>query len=207
MKKGLKIFIFVLIMLLIILVGDTIYAYINKSVPVIHLKDKSNNVDKGIFFDVYYCDDKENKIVGKFSKFECSVDDEKKEEVPTTTTTKKVSARKKAFSEEILNKYTEYGNVDKDNLKSFEIKEILMDGYYASKAEEKYYQVRFNYECKDGTRSCVSLQIETDYVSFNEYDGYYNLWVLAKNDKVLKFKTGISININSDYVEKLEEIE
>lgn len=206
MKKVLKIFIFVLIILLIILIGDSIYAYVSKSTPMIHLKDKSNNVDKGIFFDVYHCDDKENEIVGKLSKFECLVDDEKKEEVPTTTT-KKVSARKKAFSEEILKKYTEYGNVDKNNLKSFDIIDILMDGYYASKSEEKYYQVSFNYECNDGTRSCVSLKIGDESIYLNEYDGFYCLWVLAKNDKVLKFMTGVSININSNFVFESELVE
>lgn len=52
------------------IVGDSIYSYINKSVPFIHFKDKSTNVDRGIFFDVYNCNE-ENKIVGKLSKYEC----------------------------------------------------------------------------------------------------------------------------------------
>lgn len=206
MKKIIKICLMVLLIMLCFIVGDTIYSVISNSIPIIHFKDKTNNIDRGIFFDVYHCDDKENKIVGKFSKYECSVDDKVTEQTTTITTTNKISTRKKKFSEEILNKYTEYGNVDKENLKSFEIIDILNYGYYASNPDEVYYQVRFNYECKDDTKSCVSLKIKNDYLYFNEYDGYYNLWLIAKNEKVIKFITGVSINMNSNFVFESKEI-
>ncbi len=108
MKKSIKIILMLLLVLLCFIVGDTIYSLICNSVPIIHFKD--NNIDKGIFIDVYHCDDKENKIVNKFSKYECLVEDKKKKE---ETATEAISARKKAFSEEILNKFTQRGNVDK----------------------------------------------------------------------------------------------
>ncbi len=203
MKKSIKILISVLLIMLCFIVGDSIYSYINKTVPFIHFKDKSTNVDRGIFFDVYNCNE-ENKIVGKFSKYECQKEEIIEEKV---TTTKPVSARRKAFSEEILNKFIEHGNVDKSNLKSFNIIEISNIGYYASKPEEIYYQVLFNYECNDNTKSCVSLKIGEDDIYFNESVNCYSLWLIAKNDKVLKFMHGISININSDFVQEAELIE
>lgn len=121
--------------------------------------------------------------------------------------TEQVSEIKKSFSEEILEEFTKHGNVDKDNLKEFNIKEIYTYGYYASKPKEIYYQVRFTYECKDGTKSCVSLKIaKDDYISFNEYEGYYNLWVIAKDYKVVKFMTGVSVNFNYVFVFEAEKI-
>lgn len=207
MKNDKKIVILMLIVLLLILVGDSMYAYINNSTPIIHLKDTSKNIDEGIFFNVYHCGNKENKIVGKLSKYECSVDDKDNKEKTTTTTTK-INERKKTFSEEILNEYIEYGNVDKDNLKSFDITKILSYGYYASKPDEIYYQVEFKYECKDRTDKCVNLRIDWDgdYDVLYHDDGIQIIWIIAKNDKVIKFMNGVTVNINSNFIFTDEKI-
>lgn len=124
--------------------------------------------------------------------------------VKVSEKTEQVSEIKKKFSEEILGEFTKLGNVYKDNLKEFNIRKILHTGYYASRPEEKYYQIEFSYECKDGSTNCIKLNINDDQL-YGE-DGYYVFSVIAKDYKVIKFMAGVSININSNFVSEAEEI-
>lgn len=165
-------------------------------------------IEKGY---MYLCASIRNDYTTDFI-MKCSIENykcEKDDDIRIETDSKidqesMISERKKAFSEEILNKFIEYGNVDKDNLKTFNIERILNIGYYASKSDEIYYQVAFNYECKDGGRSCVSLEINDD--SLYEFEGNYYFSLVAKNDKVIKIMSGVAFNFNSDYVPQQEEI-
>lgn len=94
MKDAKKIVVFMLIIFLILLIGDSMYGYVNKSVPLIHFKDKSKGIDRCLFFNVYHCRDNENEIVGKFSKFECSKDNKSKNEEVTSTTKQPIMTKK-----------------------------------------------------------------------------------------------------------------
>ncbi len=111
------------------------------------------------------------------------------------TITEKKSKKEKKFSDEIVNKYIEFGHVDKDNLNSLDVVGITGYGYYESKPDEIFYQIKFKYECKDGTSKCLKLCADCVGVCVPLYKGNNNqiVWALVKNDKVVEFTNGVLI--------------
>lgn len=82
MKKGLKISLIVILVIIAFIVIDTMQAVIFKHSPLIswkqELEESGSYIDRGIIIDTYYCT-KEQDIVtihieSKFSKFSCPVD-------------------------------------------------------------------------------------------------------------------------------------
>lgn len=198
MKKFLKIILIVAGVLLGIILLDTLQARLFKNSPIISWKESlegDSYVDKGIVMNTYYCV-KDQDIVTvswhfKNSKFSCPIySDNKKEDT---------SEEMKIITNVIKQKYIEFGYMDEKNIDTFEVKRIYEYGYYASLPNIKYFEVAFNYSCKNSGDDCISFRNYHEEVNYTT-DTHYNVWIVKDNDEIVDFRSGMSVNINSDFV-------
>ena len=218
MKK--KCFMVVFIAIIGIIVLDSTLAIVNKTSPIIKIRYVYNNeishIDKGVFFDTYYCSDNSKKKILKTNKYDCinkkqqenleekttissttSTINKKTSTTKTTTKTSIVKSKKKEHIASLLEKkYIELGYIEKEELNKINVLEIYEDGYYKSNPEEKYYQIKFVYECKNKTNDCINYKIESSHNNLP----CSLIWLIMKDNKIIQLKRGITININSDYV-------
>lgn len=115
-----------------------------------------------------------------------------------TTTTKKYSDRFNNFSKLIKSEMVKKKFIDESNLKSFEIIEIYINGYYAERPKKFHYQINFNYECNDNTYNCIDY-LYMEKPNSNNRD-YFVIWVYGNEGKIDDLSGGISINMNDNYV-------
>lgn len=115
-----------------------------------------------------------------------------------TTTTKKYSDRFNNFSKLIKSEMINKKFIDERNLKSFEIIEIYINGYYAERPKKFHYQINFNYECNDNTYNCIDY-LYMEKPNSNNRD-YSVIWVYGNEGKIDDLSGGISINMNDNYV-------
>ena len=89
--------------------------------------------------------------------------------------------------------------LNNDNLKSFDIEKVYLDGYYTNDSNNKYFEVDFKYTCKDNSKDCVK-----DFYK-DDYDNSI-VWIYTNFDetKILEIKKGISISFedmnNGNYI-------
>ena len=77
MKKGLKITLIVISIILTFIILDTIQALVFNNSPILKLREFINGgntyyIDKGLFVNHYYCANKEEKTIFKNTKYACS---------------------------------------------------------------------------------------------------------------------------------------
>lgn len=74
-------------------------------------------------------------------------------------------------------------------------------GYYKSKPNILYIQVDYLSECKDGIYACDNLYGGS--IEAVEEDGYMTFWIEIDMNTytILDVMTGISVSINSDWVQ------
>ncbi len=89
MKKGLKIILIVIGVLIGIIVLDTIQAKIFNNSPLLKIRDNIDDetidyIDKGLFVNHYYCTNKEEKTLFKGKKYNCPKTDNDTEEILET---------------------------------------------------------------------------------------------------------------------------
>ena len=78
MKKGLKIFLIILLVLIGIVAIDTIQAIVFNNSPILHIREHINKcnekdyIDKGIIVNYYNCNN-ESKTLFKSTKYNCMV--------------------------------------------------------------------------------------------------------------------------------------
>ena len=96
--------------------------------------------------------------------------------------------------------------INKNNLKSFSVKKVYLDGYYKNDSNKKYFEIDFKYTCKDNSKDCVK--------SFHKDDnGNSIVWIYTDFDekKVYDIKKSISISYedmnNENYIRVGEIIE
>ncbi len=85
MKKGLKITLIVLGVLIGIVVLDTLQAKVFDNIPLLKIRDNldggsTDYIDKGIFVNHYHCNNNEDVTTWKGTKFACSVKESNTEE-------------------------------------------------------------------------------------------------------------------------------
>lgn len=80
--------------------------------------------------------------------------------------------------------------LDNDNLKSFKITKILVDGYYKDAEEREYMQVDFTDSCHDNSKTCVNN------CHYYEEDNEFTKWIITDENTIFEFIDGISINAN-----------
>lgn len=101
----------------------------------------------------------------------------------------------------VQTKAKELDYMDENNMKFFEVTDVWGYGYFESKRDIRYVQVNFNFECKDGTNSCITIpgsSYADDVVDFSAMFVEIDL----NDDQYLEFCRGISVNINSDFVQE-----
>ena len=89
MKKGLKIFLIFVAVLVAFIVVDTLQAKIFNNSPLLKIREYYNGgetsyIDKGLLVNHYYCNNKEEKTLFKNSKYTCPAEFTVKEIVDTT---------------------------------------------------------------------------------------------------------------------------
>jgi len=116
------------------------------------------------------------------------------------------SSEKQALMDMITEKYKELGYMDQENIETFEILDIVEYGYYQSMPEIKYYQVNFNYTCKDKTENCITYK--GDYGNTKDKNiGYKSaVFVALNNGEFVKFQKGESHKPDSGFIETLDII-
>lgn len=89
MKKGLKIFLIIVAVLVVLILVDTFQAKIFNNSPLLKIREYYNGgetsyIDKGLLVNHYYCNNKEEKTLFKNSKYTCPAEFTVKEIVDTT---------------------------------------------------------------------------------------------------------------------------
>ena len=199
MKKIVKTILIIISLLVGIILFDTLQARILKNSPLISFKQKlggDNYVNRGLLIDTYYCV-KEKDIVTiswefKTSKFDC----------PVYSIDEEMSERKKSLVNLIKEKYIEFGYMDEDNIETFEVGRILERGYFASTPDVRYFQVEFNYSCKNGDSDCIKIKKP----KYDESD-YETVFIVMDKDEIIEFRSWmIATTIDSDFIQEAEEI-
>ena len=76
MKKGLKIFLIVIVILVVFIAVDTLQAKLLNNSPLLKIREYYNDgemvcMDKGLLVNHYYCNNKEEKTLFKTTKYTC----------------------------------------------------------------------------------------------------------------------------------------
>lgn len=90
--------------------------------------------------------------------------------------------------------------IDKGKIKSFRITKIINHGYYESNNEINYYQINFEFSCKNKLSDCVyKFKTFSDTPNSHYENNSGIIWATFKNDKLIEFKEGFSTTIDSDF--------
>ncbi len=96
---------------------------------------------------------------------------------------------------------------DYSNLKSFEIINLQLYGYYESTSNILYIRVEYNSECKDGTYDCDNLALDKKYSLSNNEPFFFFIKIDINNYNYIERIYGISASMNSDWVQDYKRIE
>ena len=196
MKKGIKITLIVIAVIIALFVIDTLQAKFFDNSPLLKIRDNIdggpiNYVDKGLLVNHYMCNSKEEATIWKWGEFFCSVP----EEEPVKTETEKPDERT------CMNNYlgasvvTEYSSVAQEELAD------LID--YDEEKVEYSYVGRGKRLDKDGETGVYAVIKTEDKTIINNLDKYF-----SKNYKGYGSFTinGYTIfNSNGQYVDSLKE--
>lgn len=188
MKKGIKISLIILLVVISIIVLDTISARILKRSPIIsrraNVSDSDSYVDKGILMDTYYCvKDKDIVTVSwhyKTSKFTCPIDNVNElDEVEGVSMVIKDGTLTRRGATVIITDtsgadytYGEEYRIDKYEDGEWEELEVIIKGNYAWNSIG--YQVDKNNK--------LELDVNWEWLYGRLDDGYYRI-VKSINDK------------------------
>lgn len=198
MEKTIKITLIILGVLIGIVALDTLYAVVFNSSPLISIRKEYKDgyvsyMNNGLFVNYFYCSNKEEKTVFKGTKFNCpseavgNLENDNREEV---------SERRKKLESLIKNEMISKQFLDKDNLNSYEITRIYVNGYYKDDEEKKYMEITFTASCNDNSKSCVTN------CYYDEEDDKYIIWIVTDENTIFELKNGIAISFNDMALEK-----
>ena len=180
MKKTLPI-----LLLLIVLV--LIFMLFSKNI----IKN-TRNADKDI--------DKNNKNIRTTNK-----DIDKNNKNISSNMNSKLNNKAKNIEKAIYKKINE-GNYFDSNLKSYKLDSLKLFGYYKSKSNVYYIKVTYNVKCVDRTYNCDNLAKNKDYSIADKKPFYFFIKVDTNNYSDIEIISGISANINSDWIQSYEKV-
>lgn len=106
--------------------------------------------------------------------------------------------------------YKEFENsnyFDYSNLKSFEIVNLQLYGYYESESNILYIRVEYKSECKDGTYDCDNLALDKKYSLANNEPFFFFIKIDTNSYNYIERIYGISSSMNSDWIQDYKRIE
>lgn len=113
---------------------------------------------------------------------------------------KDYSERKNKIINLLKNKMIDEGYISKDNLESFDVLKIYVDGYYKNDLNKKNIEIDFKYTCEDKTNNCI------DGLNYNFDNDFMVVWLYTDYDEnnIYNISQGISISSsdidNGNYV-------
>ena len=206
MKKGLKIFLIALVILLGFVLIDLAIVLIGKTTPIIRYHEKDSNVYNAIGYRVYDCDGEKN-VKFYWDKFSCPIKENKTDDIS-------LEQKKKDAKTELLElnyfKQVAYDGLietsdnivksgsqtifDKNNIARFEVTKVSL---FKEVSNQLLVNFEANYACKTGNECIYYSQRGSDKIekftgyAFFKYDSEQEKYVLDLN------AGGITTNVTS----------
>ena len=122
----------------------------------------------------------------------------------TTNQQNKISERKQNLINITKRELNSRGYID-ENLKNFNVEKVYLDGYYKNDSNKKFFEIDFNYSCKNNKDDCVKD------IGYKSDDGNTIIWIYTNEDEniIYDINKGISISykdVNSGNYVRIGEI-
>lgn len=135
--------------------------------------------------------------VGIFILTNTKINNYFKKDSQSSTSTKVEKTEKEIIEKQLIEKSIGLKYIEKNNLKNYEVLQLLKYGYYNNSPAEKYIQVNYTYSCIDQTDDCVyyGQRLSDEGAEKTNY-----IFIIYKDKEILEIKKGVTIVPSNGFI-------